>query len=98
MMHHVIAATTAEAGIVSTHAHTIRVATPHRTADKRCVVPTPTIAPVIVCIVLTGIPKAAVPNNVIAPAVTAQNPPTGFSFGGGRPGGGAGGRPPGGGP
>ncbi len=34
----------------------MRVATPQRTADRRCVVPTPTIAPVIVCVVLTGIP------------------------------------------
>ena len=47
----------AAAGIVSTHAHTIRPAIPHRTADSRCVAPTPTIEPVIVCVVLTGMPK-----------------------------------------
>ena len=66
--------------MVSTHAHTIRRATPQRTADNRCVAPTPTIAPVIVCVVLTGIPASAVENNVIAPAASAQKPPTGLSF------------------
>ena len=44
----VTAPTNAEAGIVSIHAHTIRRATPQRTADKRVVEPTPTIAPVMV--------------------------------------------------
>src|SRR5664280_2040280 len=73
-------ATMAEAGMVRTQAHTMRVATPQRTAERRCVVPTPTIAPVIVCVVLTGIPASAVPNNVIAPAASAQKPPTGFSL------------------
>ncbi len=34
----------------------------------------------MVCVVETGIPANAVPNKVIAPAVSAQNPPTGFSF------------------
>ena len=42
------------AGIVSTQAHTIRPATPHLTADSRRVAPTPTMAPVIVCVVETG--------------------------------------------
>ncbi len=32
-------------GIVSTHAQRIRPATPHFTADKRRVAPTPTMAP-----------------------------------------------------
>ena len=36
----------AAAGIVRIQAHTIRPATPHRTADNRRVEPTPTIAPV----------------------------------------------------
>ena len=35
----------AAAGIVSTHAHTICPAMPHRTAERRRVAPTPTIAP-----------------------------------------------------
>ena len=43
-------------GIVSTQAHITRPATPHRTRRERCVVPTPTIAPVIVCVVDTGTP------------------------------------------
>ena len=38
------------------------------------------MAPVMVCVVLTGIPASAVENSVIAPAASAQNPPTGFSF------------------
>ncbi len=75
-----MAATAAEAGMVRIHAHTILRATPHRTAEKRCTAPTPTIAPVMVCVVLTGIPASAVPNRVNAPAVSAQNQPKGFNF------------------
>ena len=41
-------------GIVSTHAQTMRPATPHLTAEKRFAEPTPTIEPVIVCVVETG--------------------------------------------
>jgi hypothetical protein len=48
MIQKLTAATAADAGIVSTQAHTMRRATPHRTADNLCVDPTPTIAPVIV--------------------------------------------------
>ena len=73
-------ATIAEAGMVKIQAHTIRLATPQRTADNRCTAPTPTMAPVMVCVVLTGIPERAVPNSVKAPALSAQNPPKGFSF------------------
>ena len=40
--------------------------------------PTPMIAPVIVWVVLTGMPKVADPNSAIAPAVSAQKPPTGW--------------------
>src|SRR6478609_1823240 len=65
------------AGIVSTHAQTIWPATPHRTADRRRVAPTPTIAPVIVCVVETGTPIELAMKSVIAPAVSAANPPTG---------------------
>jgi hypothetical protein len=43
--------------MVSTHAQTIRAAIPQRTADSRRVVPTPTIAPVIVWVVETGMPS-----------------------------------------
>src|SRR5437763_9411078 len=66
--------------MVSTHAHTIRRAMPQRTADRRLVAPTPTIAPVMVWVVLTGIPASEAENRVIAPAVSAQNPPTGLSL------------------
>ena len=45
-------------GIVRIHAHTILPATPQRTAVKRLKDPTPIIEPVIVCVVLTGTPKA----------------------------------------
>ena len=34
----------------------------------------------MVCVVLTGMPANAVPKRVMAPAVSAQNPPTGFSL------------------
>ena len=43
-------------GIVSNQAQTIRPATPQRTADIRRIEPTPTIAPVIVWVVETGMP------------------------------------------
>src|SRR4051812_17940512 len=74
------APTKADAGMVSIQAMTMRRATPQRTADNRLVAPTPTIAPVMVWVVLTGIPASEAGNRVIAPAVSAQNPPTGLSF------------------
>ncbi len=70
----------ADAGIVRIQTHTIRLATNHRTADKRRVTPTPTIAPAMVCVVLTGIPRWAVRNSAEAAAVSALNPPKGDSF------------------
>lgn len=66
--------------MVSSQAQTMRVATPQRTAESRCVVPTPTIAPVMVWVVETGMPARAVLNRVMAPAVSAQKPPTGLSL------------------
>src|SRR5262249_58961333 len=78
--HQETAATSAEAGMVTIHAHTMRPATPQRTAEKRCSEPTPMIAPVIVCVVLTGIPNVAVPSSVSAPALSAEKPPTGRSL------------------
>ena|SRR5437762_1274826 len=71
------AAKNAEPGIVSSQAQTIRLATRHLTAESRTVDPTPVIAPVIVWVVDTGIPNDVAPKRVIAPAVSAQNPPTG---------------------
>src|SRR5512147_2836907 len=67
-------------GIVRTHAQTIRPATPHLTAERRFVAPTPTIAPVIVWVVETGMPDSVAPTSVRAPAVSAQKPPNGWSF------------------
>ena len=66
------------AGIVITQAATIFVAVAQRTEATPFVMPTPMIAPVIVWVVLTGIPRTAVPIKVKAPDVSAQNPYTGF--------------------
>src|SRR2546426_10521602 len=55
------AANAAAAGMVNTQAQTILPATRHLTADKRVVDPTPAIAPVMVCVVETGIPAAVAP-------------------------------------
>ena len=68
------------AGIVSSHAQTIRVATPQRTADSRRVEPTPTIDPVIACVVLTGMLKRVAVSRATAAPVSAANPPTGWSL------------------
>jgi hypothetical protein len=38
------------------------------------------MAPVMVCVVDTGMPSAVARNSVIAPPVSAQKPPTGFSL------------------
>ena len=65
--HQAIAAMNADAGIVKTHAQTILPAIPQRTADILREEPTPTIAPVIVCVVETGIPIDVAKNKVIAP-------------------------------
>ena len=64
----------AEHGIVRIQAQTILPATPQRTAERRCIDPTPTMAPVMVCVVLTGIPSLAVKNNIAAAPVSAENP------------------------
>src|SRR6187455_3402220 len=78
--HQEIAAMNAEAGIVKIHAQTMLPATPQRTAETLRVDPTPTIAPVIVCVVETGMPRKLARKSVIAPPVSAQNPCTGLSF------------------
>src|SRR4029079_16590063 len=66
--------------MVRIQAHTTLPATPHRTAESRWVDPTPTIAPVMVCVVDTGIPLLAVKNSVAAAAASALIPPTGLSL------------------
>src|SRR5512141_528187 len=75
-----IRAIDAAIGIVRSQAHTIRVATPHRTADNRDAAPTPTMAPVMVCVVLTGTPRAEARKIAPAPPVSAQKPPKGRSL------------------
>ena len=47
----------AAAGMVTIQATTMLPANPQRTARVRCAAPTPTMAPVIVCVVDTGIPR-----------------------------------------
>ena len=59
--------------MVRIHAHTMRPANPQRTAESRLVAPTPTIEPVIVCVVLTGIPQCVASWIAIAPPVSAAN-------------------------
>src|SRR5215216_2010472 len=74
------AATKAAAGMVRIQAQTMRPATPHFTADSLRVAPTPTIEPVIVCVVETGVPVSVTYASVSAAALSAQKPPTGFSL------------------
>src|SRR5205814_2466392 len=68
--HHAIAAMKAEAGMVKIHAQTMLPATPQRTVDMLRVDPTPTMAPVIVCVVETGMPSSLAMKSVIAPPVS----------------------------
>ena len=64
----------ADAGIVSTQAHTMSVAIPQRTALKRLMLPTPAMAPAITCVVETG-KCSLVENRIdIAAALSAQKP------------------------
>ena len=67
-------------GMVSTQAHISLAPTPHLTAVTLLVIPAPIMAPVIVCVVLTGIPKASVPKSNIAPDVSAATPWKGVSL------------------
>ena len=77
MMPYSDADTIPAAGIVKIHAHTIRPATDQRTARMFRTDPTPTIAPVMTCVVDTGIPILEDVKRVIAPAVSAAKPPKG---------------------
>ena len=61
-------------------AQRIEPAIPQRTAVILRALPTPTIALVIVWVVETGIPRLVAKNKVMAPPVSAQNPPTGFNL------------------
>ncbi len=66
--------------MVRIQAHTTRPATPQRTADSRWIEPTPTIDPVMVWVVDTGMPWAETKNRVAAAADSAATPPDGWSF------------------
>src|SRR5437588_537771 len=60
--------------MVSIQAQTMRRVMPQRTAVSRREAPTPTMAPVMVWVVLTGMPKMALATIVMPPAVSADNP------------------------
>ena len=66
--------------MVKSHAHTMLPATPQRTAESFCTEPTPTIAPVMVCVVDTGTPRPVARNKVAAPLAEALKPLTGRSL------------------
>src|SRR5476649_780851 len=61
------------------HAVTISLATVQRTADIFFAAPTPMIAPVMVCVVDTGMPRLVAANSITEPAVSAQAPCVGVS-------------------
>src|SRR5574344_1508880 len=64
--------------MVITHAHTILRATPQRTEDIRLNAPIPTMPPVMVCVVLTGIPIKEDRKIENAAPDSAQKPSTGL--------------------
>ena len=68
----------AEQGMVRIHAQTMLPASPQRTAESLCAEPTPTMAPVMVWVVDTGMPASEAKVSVMAPPVSAQKPPTGL--------------------
>jgi hypothetical protein len=65
-------------GMVMAPAHNKFLVTPDRTADTLLFNPTPMMESVMVCVVLTGIPREAVAKSVKAPAVSAANPSNGL--------------------
>src|ERR687889_398009 len=67
--------------MVRIQAQTMRPATPQRTADRRRVEPTPTIAPVMVWVAETGIPRKVARYRAHAAAVWAEKPPIGLRAG-----------------
>ena len=64
--------------MVTTQAQTIFLATPQRTAENLLKEPIPTIPPVIVCVVLTGIPSQDDMNKEAAAPDSAQKPSKGL--------------------
>ena len=67
-------ARTAAAGSVKTHAVAMSTPMLQRTLNMRRVIPTPKMAPVMVCVVLTGIPNHEASKIVRPPPVSAQKP------------------------
>src|SRR6266705_2780007 len=55
-------------------------ALPICTADRRRTAPTPTIDPVMACVVLTGTPNCVAVRSAMAAPVSAAKPPTGWSL------------------
>src|SRR3990167_1890153 len=75
-----VAATAPAAGMVSTQAQTMLLATPQRTAENPFSDPTPIIAPVTVCVVETGMPSEVASASVMALAVSEQKPLAGLNL------------------
>src|SRR5665647_325638 len=73
-------ATSAEDGMVRTHATRIRLATFQLTAVRRLERPTPRMVEVMTWVVLVGIPKAEAPSITPAEAVSTQKPCTGCNL------------------
>jgi len=67
----------AQAGKVKIQVKTIFLAIPHRTAERRLVAPTPMMAALIQCVVLTGIPRCEATSITVAAEASAANPWTG---------------------
>ena len=71
------AAIKAVAGMVTTHAIIISLATPQRTLLSRSADPTPMIDELTTCVVLTGPPIREAPNITMADVIWALNACTG---------------------
>src|SRR5687767_15160842 len=69
----------ADAGRVMIQAYTMLLATLHRTDDIRFAAPTPTMQPVMVCVVEIGMPSQVAANSTTEPPVSAQKPCIGVS-------------------
>ena len=63
-----------QAGKVKIQVNTILLAIPHLTAERRLVAPTPIIALLAQCVVLTGIPKCEAISMTVAAEALAANP------------------------
>jgi hypothetical protein len=61
-------------GKVAIQVNTMSLAIPHLTAERRLVAPTPIIAVLMQCVVLTGIPKCEATSMTVAAEILAANP------------------------